>query len=309
MNVLRETFTLTISGFESFIAEYKYLALVIGIAFYSLIRWKKYRKTSVQQMHLFCIGMIAAIVFPLTGVILQLYQTRFYDYSWIWSCVPLTAMIAWGIITVIFEEVPSVLRKGEKEPAKKQLRISTACGLCAATAILFLCGNQGRLRTMDDQLRQEEQVAAAILEYLEEENSLEGHVIWGKAGLMQYLRSHSGEVILFYGRDMWDAKAGAYDYEGYTEEEMACYEWMETVSSAHNLYLLEVEQAPEEVYGAVSTEKYVKIAVDMEVDIMILPTQITEWLESKIQAVSVEYGKKLETTQVGSYTIWEFASN
>lgn len=306
MNVLRETFALTISGFESFIAEYKYLALVIGIVFYSLIQWKKYRKTSAQQMHLFCVCMIVAIIFPLTGVMLQLYLTRFYDYPWIWSCVPLTAVIAWGIITIIFEEIPNVLRKEEKDPTKKRLRICKICGLCAATAILFMCGNQGRLRMPDEQFLQDSETAEEILEYLEAEVLSEEHVIWGKAGVMQFLRSHSGEVLLFYGRDMWDAKAGAYDYEDYIREETSCYEWMETVSSPHNLYLLEVEQAPEEVLVAISTEKYVKMACDRDVDIIILPTQITPWMEKHMGIVAAECEKELETTEVGSYTIWEF---
>ena len=123
---------------------------------------------------------------------------------------------------------------------------------------------------------------------------------------MQYMRSHNGRVILFYGRDMWDAKAGAYDYDAYTEEEIACYEWMETVSLPHNLYLLEVEQAPDDVHEALAAEDHIRQAVLRDVDVVILPSQINGWMERKIQLVADENAFSVFSKEVGKYTIWRF---
>ena len=49
-----------------------------------------------KQKDLFSYGGIAAAacIFPLTAVLLMLWQTKFYDYEFVWTIVPLTALIA-----------------------------------------------------------------------------------------------------------------------------------------------------------------------------------------------------------------------
>ena len=246
------------------------------------------------------------MIFPVTGIVFLIYQTRFYDYGWIWSCVPLTAVLAWGIVTVIYDEMASEPATAQKTAGEKKLTWARYCGLAAAAAVLFMCGNQGRVQQVSEETTQMRQAGQEILEYLEEENLLQDHVVWGPAEIMQYMRSHNGEVELFYGRDMWDAKAGAYDYEAYLPEETACYEWMEIVSSAHNLYLLNVQQAPDAVHESLATEGYIREAVNRNVDVIILPSQITGWMERKMQLIAGEKELSVEMAQVGEYTFWLF---
>ena len=298
MNVLIDYWNLALSGFSRFIAEYKYIAPVICIMIYTLVHWKQYKQRKLKQFLLYSGVIIVLLMIPVSGMAFLIYQTRFYDYEWIWSCVPLTAILAWGIVTVIFEQIPSVGGTTGKS--------TKVVGFLAAAAILFMCGNRGVMQQVDTETLQSRQDGREILEYLEKEDILQGHIVWGPAKIMQYMRSHNGRVILFYGRDMWDAKAGAYDYDAYTEEEIACYEWMEIVSSPHNLYLLEVEQAPDDVHEALATENHIRQAVLGDVDVVILPSQINGWMERKIQLVADENAFSVSSKEVGKYTIWRF---
>lgn len=302
MNLLREFLGRTLSGFEAYIAEYKYIALAICCVIYAFANWKRFRKTK-QGIFLICsccMGLL--ILFPLTGMVLQIYQTRFYDYPWIWSCVPLTAMVAWGIVTILIDQT----EEHEKADLKKKWSLKNGILFLAAVAILYMCGNRGLLQKADEAILEDEQAAAEILTYLEEKDLIDDHVIWAKAGVMQYMRSHSGQIVLYYGRDMWDAKSGAYDYEEYSEEEIACYDWMEIMSSAHNMYLIEIGQETEELLEALASDKMIKNAHEQGVNMIILPTEMTIRVDGHMQAVAKAGNVEVFNEEIGNYTIWRF---
>ena len=181
--------------------------------------------------------------------------------------------------------------------------------MIAAVAVLFVTGNQGKMLRVSEEEEIMKQNAAEILRYMEENECLQDCMIWGAKDIMQYMRAHNGEVVLYYGRDMWDGAAGSYDYEGYEEDEIACYEWMELVSSPHNLFLLEIDQAPGYVHEALATEVYVKNAVEGGVTTIILPESICSRMERKIELVAQEFGRDIELTVVGEYTIWELSQS
>ena len=105
MNILREFLGRTLSGFEVYLTEYKYIALAICCVIYAFANWERFRKSKQRLFLIFSCCMGGVITFPLTGMILQIYQTRFYDYSWIWICVPVTAVIAWGLVTILFDKI------------------------------------------------------------------------------------------------------------------------------------------------------------------------------------------------------------
>jgi len=143
-----------------------------------------------------------------------------------------------------------------------------------------------------------------VKQYMEEQGLLQDTVLWGPKEILQYLRSHSGQVILLYGRDMWDAGSGAYDYEAYSKEETDCYNWMESVSASHNLYLLETDQATEMIYLSLANEDHIKNAVESGVNLIVLPNQITPWVERKIKAVAEQSGLEVAVQQIDEYTLW-----
>lgn len=289
-------------GYSTFVTEYKYLALVICILVYAGFKWNQEKKREVRWFLIYAGILIFLLMVPLTAFVFAKYQTGFYGYGHVWSYVPLTALLAWGSIEIVFGELPPKEEKNDKKyiSIKKWRWI----GILAAVAVLFVAGNQGKLLRATDHENNMQQNGEEILHYMEDNDLLDDRMVWGAKDLLQYLRSHSGDVVLYYGRDMWDGAAGAYDYEGYDTVQIGCYEWMELISLPHTLYLLEIEQATDEIHEALATENYIRDAVQGGVNIIILPSDIDTWMERKIQLVAQEAGSSVATATAGDYTIW-----
>lgn len=290
MSMIKENFQLVIEGFGRFITEYKLTALVFGILLYACICWKKIHTDREKYFVLYTAGMVLMLLFPVTAVVFWVYQTRFYDYEWVWSLVPLTGILAWGTVTIVYNECGASLRR--------------ICGLLTALLLILLSGNQGMLLRETEEEQKVQLAGEKILQYMEDTGRADSSIAWGPTGIMQYLRSRSGEVELLYGRDMWDAKAGAYDYESYSEEEIACYNWMESVSASHNLYLIETEQISEQIAMSLADETQLNTAVESGVNLIVLPGQITPWVKRKFEAIADENGLTVSAMQVDEYTLW-----
>lgn len=293
-----------LSGWKNFISEYKYLALIMGVLFYAVIRRRSAEENDTGRFLRYAVAVTVLLIIPVTAAMGLIYQTRFYDYEWVWSFVPLTAVLAWGIVTILFEEIRPVTKRMGTKDAEKKLCYTRWLGILAAAAVLFVCGNQGQVVKISQEERKDCESGIQILQYLEEKEMLKDHAIWGPAGILQYMRTHNGDVCLLYGRDMWDKKAGAYDYEAYAAEEIACYEWMELVSDDHSLYLLEIDQATERIHEALAEEAHIREALKLGADVMILPEQLNSWIERKLKLVAAEEGLQLWSVSVGEYTIW-----
>lgn len=304
MKTLMEYWNLTLSGFTHWMSVYKYLPLIIGILIYGYIFRERYKSRMQREFWLYGLISMTLFIIPVTGLFFLIYQTRFYDYGWGWSMVPLTAILAVGVVEIVFEQLTPGMEIAGQELKEKMVIPARVCALLAAAAVLFMLGNQGRLQRVSEEGLQVRQESEEILQYMEEQRLLQDTVLWGPKDVLQYLRSHNGEVTLFYGRDMWDAKAGAYDYDIYDEVEIGCYNWIETVSDELNLYLLEVQQAPKEVHEALATEEFLQEAVKRGADLIILPTEVTPWVERKIQFIAEECEIKISTALVGKYTLW-----
>lgn len=299
MNRIVDYLEISWYGLKAFMAEYKYLALVIGVLLYAAGHGDMQKRDNAGSFWRYAAVVCVLLMIPLTGAVFAIYQTNFYDYQWVWSFMPLTAVLAWGSVTIIFEEI--------RAAEEKKLLLTRFAGVLAAAAVLFVCGNQGKLVEVSEKEMQAQRAAEQILQYMEEEDLLQESVIWAPKDIMQYLRSHSGDAVLLYGRDMWDAKAGAYDYEAYTSEEIACYEWIELLSDDHNLFLLEVEQAPEHIYEALAQEEPLREAANRGADVIILPDQISAWMERKLQLIGIEKKMPVSNVSVEGYTLWLLA--
>ncbi len=294
---------LTVNGFAEFITEYKLLPLAIGVLFYAAFRWKKYKNDKINYFLIYSAAAVVLLLVPVTAVFFLVYQTRFYDYGWVWSMAPLTAVIAWGMVTIVFEELPGAAAELWKKYRSKE-NLLRFFGIVVAVLLLFVCGNQGQFQKVSEEELRQRQIAESILQYMENDGGMEDCIVWGPKAMMQYIRSHNGKIALAYGRDMWDAKAGAYDYEVYSAEEIEGYEWMELLSSSHNLYLLEVEQTTGQIDKALADETHLRRAIDSGVHYIILPSQITAWVERKINAAAGAAGLKVAAVEVAEYTLW-----
>lgn len=295
-----------ITGFGRLIAEYKFLALFFAVLLYVLICWEKIKRKEEKKMLMYT-GMVSLVLlFPVTATFFEIYQTRFYDYEWIWSFVPLTAVLAWGIVTLLHTEFPKWAQKErfleKKLPEKERSGVCLGIGAVLIGLLLFLCGNMGQLQTSNEDTKRAEMVASGVLEWTKEES--EAEIFWGPAAVMQEVRRSSGSLKLFYGRDMWDGKAGAYDYEEYAEEERACYRWMETVSSDHYLYVEEIGQPAEELQQALEETDKLLFAIQSDVDLILLPRQITSRVEEQIFRAAEAEGLQVRKKPVEKYILW-----
>lgn len=177
-------------------------------------RWERQRVLFSYSalMSLFC-------MVPVTAMILMLYQTRFYDYEWIWSLVPMTIVSAWGITELLEEQWGGFLLAQWRKGLPVTLLL---------LAILALCGAPGKNvsdRASElDRRQQAAEVAAAVLE------GQSGDIcLWAPREILEYARAHSGSLRLLYGRNMWEEALNAYTYDTYPREIRELYLWMENV--------------------------------------------------------------------------------
>ena len=223
-------------------------------------KWRKYHALFQYStfVAVFCIC-------PLTAAVLMWYQTRFYDYEWIWNLAPITLVIALAI-TLLWTEI--------KE--KKGRKIIVTLGILG---ILYCCGSMGQepwdAEKENAQLQQTEDVLALITE----NGQNTGITLWAPKGIMSYARAVNGEISLPYGRNMWDPALNAYSYDTYGEQEQELYQWM-----------CRVEETGK---GGI---KGMKIAKELGINHILLPGNISEKLLQKIE----KYWE-IEAATVGEY--------
>lgn len=189
----------------------------------------------------YCLVMGALCICPVTAAILMKYQTRFYDYQWIWSVVPITAMAALGGILVtekIFaadRKPEGTSREGEKETAgnagkgfwsfqNQTLRrmVFTAAGILA---LVLLCGRVGNNAWKVSDISQDRKVTAALIRHFRMEEGKE-YCLLAPEHIMAQARSVDPRIRLAYGRNMWTEHLNAFSYDTYTKEQRELYVWM-----------------------------------------------------------------------------------
>ena len=219
----------------------------------------------VKRLMIYSSIMAAAAIVPVTAVLLMLYQTKFYDYKWVWSVVPVTAVIAYGASKLYLDHYRASLRG-------KWLK---SAGIVAVGLVLsFLCGNlntegcQGRITA------QERVKAENLLDKLTEYGNTKDICLWAPKEILTHIRGLSGEVRLLYGRNMWENALNAYAYDEYDGETVALYQWMEGVEQ--NLSV----EAKEAALVAIAT------ALDKGANCIVISTEAAGEAGSEKQGIS-----------------------
>lgn len=172
-------------------------------------------KTDRQKPFFGYTAMIAVCcTVPFSAAGLMLYQTRFYDYVWIWSLVPLTAVTAWGFVEFLTDQ-----RIGESRVQRAGI------GLLAA-AVLFLCGNLGKESVDFQAEKQELQGAEQVISAVSQNREGGEFCLLAPQSIMEYARVIDGKLLLPYGRNMWDHALDGYSYDVYLPETVDLYRWM-----------------------------------------------------------------------------------
>lgn len=187
-----------------------------------LFLWLSGRWKSRKALFSYTVLTVLLCIVPATAAVLMLYQTRFYDYEWIWSLVPMTVTAAWGITEFLDGQWKNF------SPSRWRQGLPVTLLLLA---VLLLCGGPGensaaRKAQAADRKRAGE-VVSQVLE------GREGDVcLWAPREILEQARRQSGSLKLLYGRNMWEESLNAYTYDTYSREIRELYLWMENVGPA-----------------------------------------------------------------------------
>lgn len=226
------------------------LLLAVLLSGWFVRKWKAHR-----GLLTYATVTAACCIFPVTAAGLMLYQTRFYDYAWIWSLVPLTAVTAYGV-TVWWTEF------WIKNDGKWKEILPVTLLLLAA---LVCCGSLGR-PVWDRQAQgRERRQAASLLGQISARYPGAALCLWGPREVMEYAREEDAAIRLPYGRNLWDPSLDAYAYDTYDADTVALARWMECLGGTG-------EADPEQASGTqVSLEDCAEIARAKGVNCVLLP--------------------------------------
>lgn len=239
--------------------------------------------------------MSLLLLVPVTAMLIMRYQTAYYDYEWAWSMVPVTAVLAYGAVLLT-----------ERAGKKPGLLLSTL----AVILVFFICGNQGSLLTVESEEATAQENTAEILQELQDFGTIQERVLWAPRSVMEQVRRQDGKFLLIYGRDMWDVKAGAYDYEAYSESVTNAYIWLETITElaevasimADPALSLTIQCEEREITGA--EEIHLRTMLQEGVNVLVLPHLVAEHVEESILNIAEEMQLTIQNTYTEEYTIY-----
>lgn len=251
------------SGWRSFTDSGKLAVLFVALTVYLLMGGKR----KGAQKCLVVYGAVAGLlcIFPVSAMLLMIYQTPFYDYPWIWSIVPFTAVIALGGVMFLTD----FWRKGS---SYRTYFYNILLTLLVA-GVLVLCGGLGINRIDAEKERQNREYAQAVLAEAfgdSLEGSADGGVcLWAPQEILEYARVENSRLCLLYGRNMWNLALNAYSYDSYSQDQIDLYEWME--------HLTDYDVSIDDAEG----QEYVQKAFSMGADCILLPVEMQGWIPTE----------------------------
>lgn len=207
-------------GWKDYITDGKLAAVLMAAL---IFLWLGKKRVEKKSFLLYTTIMTVCCIVPVTAAVLMAYQTKFYDYEWIWSMVPTTAVIAWAGVLFLEEAWP------EFRPAAWRRGLPAAVLLLA---LVLFCGGLGTPPRDWEQEGQDKRQASRILELIKQQYPGEKLCLWAPREIMEYVREEDGSVMIPYGRDMWNASLRAYAYDTYDEKRTAMYQWMESTGGS-----------------------------------------------------------------------------
>lgn len=208
-------------GWLQYISDGKFAALLIIALLFIWLRQKEIRG-KYKGLIWYTTIMTIVCICPITAMVLMKYQTKFYDYQWIWNAVPVTIIIAFAI-TIFWL---SMMEKYGKTYGHNWEKIGMTLVLIAV-----ICVSGGMKNPVDamESHGEERKATAMILEKIGEAGQMGECTLWAPKEILEYARALDGRVRLLYGRNMWDEALNAYSYDVYGQEKVALYEWMNRV--------------------------------------------------------------------------------
>lgn len=260
------------TGWTEYTEAGKLAALLLAVL---LFLWFGRRWKEQGALVLYTSVMTVCCIVPLSAVVLMLYQTKFYDYEWIWSMVPLTTVIAYGIALFWTEYC------GEYKGGRWRKSLPLTALLLAA---VLLCGNMGIQSRENRGQKAEKERATTVLEALAEKRPEGEGCLWAPREILEYARETDASLKLLYGRNMWDYALNAYAYDSYDERTGLLYRWMTQVEENG-----EADLKAEGTQAAVSLEEIAGYALDAGVTLVLFPETVeSETIKRMEKALGAE---------------------
>ena len=295
MSRVRVYLEVAIQGLGRYFEENKLVVLVLALLLAWWLAEKKPENTKGKTLLFYTLGMTLLLIFPVSAIFVMLYQTAFYDYEWAWSMVPVTAVIAYGATFLV-----------ERFAQKGKLFL----GILGITAVLCLCGNQGTITLVEEETAAAQEDTRVILQEIHAFDRAKQRILWAPENIMEQVRRLDGKFLLIYGRDMWDTKAGAYDYEAYSEELTNAYIWLEVMEQQAELASIMADPMKsfrilcEEEDLNRTRENHLNTVLDAGANVVVLPNLVAEHIEESITKLAGERKLELQSAYTEKYTIY-----
>lgn len=295
MSAIMEYVKRTFDGMDQFFSVDKTVGLLLAVLILFWLQKKYPINEKGNRLLTFSLLTSVFLLCPFTAVVGVMYQTAFYDYEWLWSMVPITIVLSYAVVLLYDTKV--------KKSDRKQKIIS----ILVFVILLFWSGNQGMIKTVPSMEAEQRQKAGAVAELLKEEAKDTELLLWAPIGIMQETRRQTGEVSLVYGRDMWEAKAGAYDYEVYSEFVISAYEWMldsEEIAGNGETILKAVRVLWELEEMNARLQDILPVLLEDGVNTIVIPIETVELFEVAFFPIVEEKRLSVEEIQIESYMLY-----
>ena len=233
--------------------------------------WIYYKRVPRKEFLIYTTMTEVCSIFPVTPAALMLYQTRFYDYEWIWSIVPLTAVTAYGA-TLFLEQQ---WRDADGGGWRKALPVT----LLLLLAVL-LCGNLGENGEESAQKNAEKAESETVVQMIGEAWPEEDICLLAPRKILEYAREADGRLRLAYGRNMWDISLNGYAYDTYDRKTSDLYRWMGWAEQSAGVWMPEEDR--EEMLATV--ERRAEDAVELGVNCILLPEGVPGEIRERMEA-------------------------
>lgn len=178
----------------------------------------------------FSLTMLLLLLFPPTAWLLVRYQTAFYGHENIWRLLPLTAVLAYGLVlagTRMLSGKTGVKESRQPASGRKKELLYEMFVMAVLTVLLFLCGTLSLGRTVTEEKNRMDGLPeeAAILTFLDIPKDDFVYLL-APDEISSWARIYSGNLLLPYGRDLYEQELTAFLYDTYDEEMLQLHDWI-----------------------------------------------------------------------------------
>lgn len=215
------------TGLVSFVEDGQFLMLFMVAL---LLLWLIGEKEK-KEFRKYALVMLILLLFPLSAKLLAVYQTNFYGYENMWELLPVTALLAYGLVTASFQMVSAMTREYGRWKSAVSKAKEIACQVLAVavlTAVLFLCGTLTVGKEMGARAEGVDKLPADVEEVLDllEIPADSQVMLLAPDAVMSWARIYSGDILLPYGRNLYEPALSAYTYDTYAGDMQQLHDWV-----------------------------------------------------------------------------------